>query len=64
MPEKIGPEGTEHPADLPKEIAISETGGAPVCAFPSDDPQLSLVVQAWPKLSAEVRLKILAIAAQ
>ena len=60
--------GAEHPAQIPRETPISETGGAE-CGAPDapdarnrpDDSDLCRIIDAWPDLPMAIRRAILAV---
>ena len=63
--DQVGDTGLEQPPVFSKETAISSRGGAesgaPPADLPASDPDLRLVVEAWPTLPEPMRAAILAI---
>ena len=64
-PERRGREGLEQPPTSPMKTGISRSGGAESGAvdvtFRLDQPDLQLVIEAWPTLAADVRSEIVAL---
>ena len=65
--EELGDEGLERSPETPGETAIVPGSGAISGALVIDlailaDPELARIVDAWPRLPADVRMKVLVIA--
>jgi len=58
---KVGDKGLENTPLALSRTSISEAGGAQSGALPVDDPDLTRLITAWPKLPEAIRRGILAL---